>query len=92
MPVLPTSPAAGAAMRRLPLILATTLLGACGQTGPLYLPDEGIETPVEVRGPPAAAPAATPGTGTAPAPADSPAQSPAAAPDEPDDEAEPPSA
>jgi predicted small lipoprotein YifL len=43
-------------MRRLPLILAAALLAACGQTGPLYLPDAGIETPVEVRGPAPAAP------------------------------------
>ena len=38
------------------------LLAACGQTGALYLPDEGVATPVEVR--PATAPAPTP---TAPA-------------------------
>ena len=25
------------------------LLAACGQTGPLYLPDEGVTTPVEIR-------------------------------------------
>ncbi len=31
--------------------LAATLLAGCGQTGPLYLPDAGIETPVEIRGP-----------------------------------------
>lgn len=47
-------------MRRLPLILAAALLAACGQTGPLYLPDESIETPVEVRGPAAPAPQETP--------------------------------
>jgi len=36
------------------------LLAACGQTGPLYLPDEGVTTPVEIRTGPAqpAAPAA----------------------------------
>jgi predicted small lipoprotein YifL len=31
--------------------LAAALLAGCGQTGPLYLPDTGIETPVEIRGP-----------------------------------------
>ena len=51
-------------MRRLPLILAAALLAACGQTGPLYLPDQGIETPVEVRGP---APAAPPAPESSPA-------------------------
>jgi len=30
------------------------LLAACGQTGPLYLPDEGVTTPVEIRPAPAA--------------------------------------
>ena len=27
------------------------LAGGCGQTGSLYLPDESVETPVEIRGP-----------------------------------------
>jgi predicted small lipoprotein YifL len=31
--------------------LMATLLAGCGQTGALYLPDAGIETPVEIRGP-----------------------------------------
>jgi len=39
------------------------MLSACGQTGALYLPQEGIETPVEIRGP------ATPVAEPAPAPA-----------------------
>lgn len=40
------------------LLLSAFALAACGQTGALYLPDQGIETPVEVRGPtPSAAPA-----------------------------------
>lgn len=30
----------------------------CGQTGPLYLPDKGVETPVEIRAPATAAPQA----------------------------------
>lgn len=30
----------------------TCLLAACGQTGPLFLPDEGITTPVEIRSAP----------------------------------------
>ena len=38
--------------------LAATVLAACGQTGALYLPDERIQTPVEIT--PAPAPAATP--------------------------------
>ena len=36
-------------------------LAACGQTGPLYLPDANVETPVEIR---------TPAPAPAPAPAD----------------------
>ncbi|MBP6514009.1 MAG: lipoprotein [Steroidobacteraceae bacterium] len=40
--------------------LAVTLLAACGQTGALYLPDERIQTPVEIKPAPAPAPAATP--------------------------------
>jgi predicted small lipoprotein YifL len=39
--------------RPLPIVLAACLLAACGQTGGLYLPDEGVTTPVEIR--PAAA-------------------------------------
>jgi predicted small lipoprotein YifL len=74
-------------MRRLPLILAAVLLAACGQTGPLYLPDEGIETPVETRGPAPAAPQAAPEAGSPPAPAEAPATQPL----EPDDDEEPPS-
>jgi predicted small lipoprotein YifL len=34
------------------------LLGACGQTGALYLPDEGVTTPVEIRTAPTTPPAA----------------------------------
>jgi predicted small lipoprotein YifL len=34
----------------LALVLALTAAG-CGQTGPLYLPDKDVETPVEIRGP-----------------------------------------
>jgi predicted small lipoprotein YifL len=49
---------------RFAALAAATLLAACGQTGALYLPDEGIETPVEIRGP--AAPAQTPPSTTAP--------------------------
>ncbi len=46
---------------RLALIIAMLpVFAACGQTGPLYLPDADVETPVEIR------PTATP----APAPAD----------------------
>ena len=35
-------------MRRLSMLVAV-LLAACGQTGALYLPDAGIETPVVIR-------------------------------------------
>ena len=40
-------------MRKLTLTvpLLPLLLSACGQTGPLYLPDEGVRTPVEIRTP-----------------------------------------
>ncbi len=34
------------------------LLAGCGQTGPLYLPDAAVTTPVEVRPAPATAPPA----------------------------------
>jgi len=44
--------------RPLPTVLAACLLAACGQTGALYLPDEGVTTPVEIRPAPAAEPAA----------------------------------
>ncbi|MGH8242613.1 MAG: LPS translocon maturation chaperone LptM [Steroidobacteraceae bacterium] len=37
---------------RLSLVIAVSMLaGGCGQTGSLYLPDESVETPVEIRGP-----------------------------------------
>ena len=43
-------------MRQSLLLIACTLVAACGQTGPLYLPDEGVTTPVEIRtAPPPAA-------------------------------------
>lgn len=52
-----------AAMRTARILLtlipvALLPLAGCGQTGALYLPDEGIETPVEIRTP--ATPAPTP--------------------------------
>jgi predicted small lipoprotein YifL len=40
------------------LVAIAGVLAACGQTGALYLPDEGVETPVEIRTP-ATAPAST---------------------------------
>jgi predicted small lipoprotein YifL len=56
-------------------LAAVALLAACGQKGPLYLPDEGVKTPIEIRGP-----GVTPaGPTTAPAPVASPAASPAPA-------------
>jgi predicted small lipoprotein YifL len=49
---------------KLPALLACAagacLLAGCGQTGALYLPDEGVTTPVEIRATPTAAPASTP--------------------------------
>ena len=37
---------------RIFIALALALAGAgCGQTGSLYLPDDSVETPVEIRGP-----------------------------------------
>jgi len=45
----------------LTILLAASLLAACGQTGALYLPDEGVTTPVEIRpGPAAETPASAP--------------------------------
>jgi predicted small lipoprotein YifL len=43
-------------------VALAALLAACGQTGALYLPDEGVETPVEIRGPATTAPAPAPET------------------------------
>ena len=72
----------------LPLTLACAalagLLAACGQTGPLYMPDEGVTTPVEIRTAPAeAAPAA---------PAAPPAEEPAAPKKDEGEKAPPPDA
>ena len=36
--------------------VALLALAGCGQTGALYLPDEGVETPVEIRSPATAVP------------------------------------
>lgn len=41
-------------------LIAAALLCGCGQTGPLYLPDEGVTTPVEVRSPTTPVPPAEP--------------------------------
>ena len=38
-------------MRAAFLLSCTAGLAACGQTGALYLPDESVQTPVEIRGP-----------------------------------------
>ena len=71
----------------LPLTLACAalagLLAACGQTGPLYMPDEGVTTPVEIRTAPAqqAGPAA---------PAEPAAEKPAAPKKDEGDDAPPP--
>jgi len=47
---------------RLAVLAAAALLAACGQTGALYLPDEGVTTPVEIRGPATTAPTPAPET------------------------------
>jgi predicted small lipoprotein YifL len=36
-------------MRTALLLALTIAVTACGQTGSLYLPDESVETPVEIR-------------------------------------------
>jgi predicted small lipoprotein YifL len=38
-------------MRAALLLLSLTGLAGCGQTGALYLPDEAVNTPVEIRSP-----------------------------------------
>ena len=38
-------------MRILLIIALTAAAAGCGQTGSLYLPDKGVETPVEIRTP-----------------------------------------
>jgi predicted small lipoprotein YifL len=38
-------------MRILAALALAAAAAGCGQTGPLYLPDKGVETPVEIRGP-----------------------------------------
>ena len=70
---------------RLPALLAAALLAACGQTGSLYLPDEGIETPVEIRAP-ATVPATTPPLAAPPAATES---TPAPVPEPDEDEQNP---
>ncbi|HXV41318.1 MAG TPA: lipoprotein [Steroidobacteraceae bacterium] len=47
---------------RFAALTVAVFLAACGQTGALYLPDEGVETPVEIRGPATTAPAPAPET------------------------------
>jgi predicted small lipoprotein YifL len=64
---------------KLPVLLACAvgacLLAGCGQTGALYLPDEGVTTPVTIRRSQTPAPAAEPAPATEPAAA--PGQAPA---------------
>ncbi|HTL50768.1 MAG TPA: lipoprotein [Steroidobacteraceae bacterium] len=38
-------------MRFLSILALTAAAAGCGQTGALYLPDKGVETPVEIRAP-----------------------------------------
>jgi predicted small lipoprotein YifL len=49
-------------MRAAILVFSMAVLAGCGQTGALYLPDQSVETPVEIRGPgePAPVPQAEP--------------------------------
>ncbi len=49
-------------MRAIIIVLLAAGLAACGQTGSLYLPDDSVTTPVEIRGPAAGTPAAAPTT------------------------------
>ena len=55
---------------------ALLALAGCGQTGALYLPDEGVETPVEVRTTQTPAPESAPTPEPAPAPAPAPTPKP----------------
>ena len=50
------------AMSAFVAVVLFCFIAACGQTGALYLPDEGVETPVEIRGPATATPAPAPQT------------------------------
>ena len=50
-----------------PAVLA---LAGCGQTGALYLPDAGVETPVEIRPPSSPAPEPAPAPAPVPKPDD----------------------
>jgi predicted small lipoprotein YifL len=49
---------------RIVVIFVAMIVAGCGQTGSLYLPDDFVETPVEIRAP------ATPAAAPAPAPTD----------------------
>ncbi len=64
-------------LRFIPRLVPVALLAlaGCGQTGALYMPDEGVETPVEVRT------TQTPAPESAPAPAPPPAAAPAPEPE-----------
>ena len=54
--------------RLVPAVLVA--LAGCGQTGALYMPDEGVETPVEVRTTQTPAPAPAPTAEPEPKPED----------------------
>jgi predicted small lipoprotein YifL len=45
-------------MRIASILVVAFMVTACGQTGSLYLPDDTVETPVEIRTPAASAPTA----------------------------------
>jgi predicted small lipoprotein YifL len=47
-------------MRAALALMVAIGLTACGQTGPLFLPDDSVETPIEIRGPAATAAPAEP--------------------------------
>jgi predicted small lipoprotein YifL len=47
-------------MRAALALMVAIGLTACGQTGPLFLPDDSVETPIEIRGPAATSAPAEP--------------------------------
>jgi predicted small lipoprotein YifL len=55
-------------LRLMPAALA--VLAGCGQTGALYLPDAGVETPVVIRSPATTAPEPAPAPAPEPEPDD----------------------
>lgn len=54
-------------MRILLALALAAIAAGCGQTGSLYLPDDRVETPVEIRGPGETVPTPAPAAPAAPA-------------------------